>query len=113
MLCVTDQRRDAKKASGGGIGINAGGKRVLRKEALLSPDRTPEKFLWCPFVFRRINLRIAGPFDTGLYFPYSGGILAAEDRYAIVRIRRSHYGTEGADSRNLGASLRTLPLERG
>jgi hypothetical protein len=50
ILSVTDQRRDTTKVPGGGRGKSA-----LRQEGLLPPDRTPEKFLWCPFAFHRVN----------------------------------------------------------
>jgi hypothetical protein len=45
ILSVTDQRRDTKKGSGGGIGINAGGKSALRQEGLFPTDRTPGIFI--------------------------------------------------------------------
>jgi hypothetical protein len=61
ILSATDQRRDTEKGSGG-----VRGEKRPPSGGPFTPDRTPEKFLWCPgyrrypFAFLPGKLRIAG-----------------------------------------------------
>jgi hypothetical protein len=74
ILCVTDQRRDTKKGFGG-----CQGEQGREGPLLVPPDRTPEKFLWCPFPFRRVNGELLPWLDNS--FSFTHDTFAMDDRH--------------------------------